>query len=673
MPPLHPLLKRQLKRLGLEVESGAPDAERWRELVQRVSRAYEEHDQERYLLERSQDLASQEMAALYATVRADRDLLDSRVRERTEALALSEGRLSSLLSLSADWIWEQDAELRFSYFSDGIEAATGIAPGWLIGKQRMSSDAFDAPAEAIVAYEACVDGRKAFRDFTYGFTRPDGVRRFIRISGEPVFDDSGSFSGYRGVGRDVTQSTVAEQKVHELARFDSLTGLPNRNMFLGELDRTIARARRHATAFAVFFIDLDRFKNINDTLGHDAGDELLKTMAARLRGAVRESDLVARLGGDEFVVLLEGEADAADLSTIAHKLLAGIGEPITIQGCSFLVTGSIGIGLYPGDGEDAAELLKHADAAMYLAKDKGKNNVQFYTSDLAELAARQFEVESALRFALTRGELLLHFQPKIDIASGRMLGVEALVRWNHPKRGLVPPGDFIPLAEDTGLIVPLSEWALREAAKQARVWQQAFGFAESIAVNLPSRLFERSDLVEHIHQCVTAVSVPHRMIQLEITEDNLMKDLQNVIPSLHRLNEIGVEISIDDFGTGYSSLAYLTTLPISELKVDRSFVRDLGVTPQSSAVVTAIIALARSLGLRVVAEGVETLRQMEVLHRLGCGVMQGFLFSRAVPADDLQRWLESTVLPRKAPWIGRASGSDPGTDAHRAAGGRQYR
>ena len=199
------------------------------------------------------------------------------------------------------------------------------------------------------------------------------------------------------------------------------------------------------------------------------------------------------------------------------------------------------------------------------------------------------------------------------------------------------------------------------------------GFAESIAVNLPSRLFERSDLVEHIHQCVTAVTVPHRMIQLEITEDNLMKDLQNVIPSLHRLNEIGVEISIDDFGTGYSSLAYLTTLPISELKVDRSFVRDLGVTPQSSAVVTAIIALARSLGLRVVAEGVETLRQMEVLHRLGCGVMQGFLFSRAVPADDLQRWLESTVLPRKAPWIGRASGSDPGTDAHRAAGGRQYR
>jgi EAL domain-containing protein (putative c-di-GMP-specific phosphodiesterase class I) len=309
---------------------------------------------------------------------------------------------------------------------------------------------------------------------------------------------------------------------------------------------------------------------------------------------------------------------------------------------------------------------------MYSVKAQGRNNSAVYSPQLAGRGREKLELETALHKAIERDELVLHYQPKIDVRAARMVGAEALMRWQRGGR-LVPPGDFIPLAEDTGLIVPLSEWALREAAKQARAWQQAFGFAESIAVNLPSRLFERSDLVEHIHQCVTAVSVPHRMIQLEITEDNLMKELQNVIPSLHRLNEIGVEISIDDFGTGYSSLAYLTTLPISELKVDRSFVRDLGITPQSSAVVTAIIALARSLGLRVVAEGVETLRQMEVLHRLGCGVMQGFLFSRAVPADDLQRWLENTVLPRKAPWIGTASGSDPSVDAHRAAGGRQYR
>ena len=237
--------------------------------------------------------------------------------------------------------------------------------------------------------------------------------------------------------------------------------------------------------------------------------------------------------------------------------------------------------------------------------------------------------------------------------TARMVGAEALMRW---QRGgtLVPPGDFIPLAEETGLIVPLSEWALREAARQAKIWSLSVGFTDSIAVNLPNRMFERSDLVETIHQAVSAFGVPHRAIQLEITETGLMKDLQNVIPSLHRLTEIGVEISIDDFGTGYSSLAYLTTLPISELKIDRSFVRDLGITPQSSAVVTAIIALARSLGLRVIAEGVENLRQMEVLHRLGCTVMQGFLFSKAIPPDELERWLQQTVLPRKAPWIVQA-------------------
>ncbi|MDB6001368.1 MAG: histidine kinase [Rhizobacter sp.] len=235
-----------------------------------------------------------------------------------------------------------------------------------------------------------------------------------------------------------------------------------------------------------------------------------------------------------------------------------------------------------------------------------------------------------------------------------MVGAEALMRWQR-NGVLVPPADFIPLAEETGLIVPLSEWAIREAARQARVWQDNFGFSDSIAVNLPNRLFERTDLVEHIHDAVTFYGVPHRSIELEITETGLMKDLQNVIPSLHRLNEIGVEISIDDFGTGYSSLAYLTTLPISELKIDRSFVRDLGLTPQSSAVVTAIIALARSLGLRVIAEGVETLRQMEVLHRLGCSIMQGFLFSKPLPPDELELWLKNTVLPRKAPWIGKAS------------------
>jgi EAL domain-containing protein (putative c-di-GMP-specific phosphodiesterase class I) len=291
-----------------------------------------------------------------------------------------------------------------------------------------------------------------------------------------------------------------------------------------------------------------------------------------------------------------------------------------------------------------------------------------YRPQLAGKGREKLELESALHKAIERNELVLHYQPKIDVRAARMVGAEALMRWQR-NGVLVPPGEFIPLAEETGLIIPLSEWAIREAARQVRVWQDSFGFTDSIAVNLPNRLFERTDLVEHIHQAVTAYGVPHHSIELEITETGLMKDLQNVIPSLHRLNEIGVEISIDDFGTGYSSLAYLTTLPISELKIDRSFVRDLGLTPQSSAVVTAIIALARSLGLRVIAEGVENLRQMEVLHRLGCGVMQGFLFSKPQLPEDIETWLQQTVLPKKAPWIGKAGDNDV-SEALRAAEGR---
>jgi len=632
---LQSLLKRQLKRVGLDPEAGAPDAQRWRELLQRVSRAYEEHDQERYLLERSQELASQEMAALYATVRADRDLLDRRVRERTEALHLSEGRLSSLLSLSADWIWEQDADLRFTYFSEGIEAATGIAPSLLIGKRRMSTSAIDAPAEAVAAYEACIDERRPFRDFTYGFTRPDRVRRYIRISGEPVFDDGGNFAGYRGVGRDVTQATIAEHKVHELARYDSLTGLPNRNMFLGELDRTIARARRNAASFAVCFIDLDRFKNVNDTLGHDAGDVLLRTMATRLRGSVRDSDLVARLGGDEFVVLLEGDPSAADLEMIGNKLLAAIGEPLTIQGSVFLVTGSIGIGLYPGDGADAATLLKHADAAMYLAKDKGKNNVQFYTSELADMAARQFEVEAALRLALPRGELLLHFQPKIDIASGRLVGVEALVRWLHPTRGLVLPGDFIPLAEERGLIVAIGRWVIQAACRQLRDWRLAGLKAPRVAVNLSARQFASDNLVEDLLDALALYGVAPSALEVELTESVLMADPERANEVLQQLHAIGVRIAIDDFGTGYSSLSYLKRFPAQTVKIDRSFIRGLPSDRDDTAITQAVIAMAHSLGLGVVAEGVETPEQLELLRRLGCDEAQGYLLGRPMPASDL--------------------------------------
>jgi predicted signal transduction protein with EAL and GGDEF domain/CheY-like chemotaxis protein len=500
----------------------------------------------------------------------------------------------------------------------------------------------------------------------------DGRQRIIHIEAEPEFNEHGQGAGYSGIVQDVTDRRVAEDKIRQLANFDSLTGLPNRRQLIWRAERALEQARRMQHQFALLLIDLDRFKIINDTLGHGAGDELLVEVGRRLRACVRHSDqvvdgaletagarahrsleAVGRLGGDEFVALLPEVSEDADADRVAMRVLESLREPIFVSGQECFVTASVGVAIYPRDGGTVVDLLRNSDVAMYTAKAQGKNSSVIYSPQLAGRGREKLELETALHKAIEREELVLHYQPKIDVRGARMVGVEGLMRWQRGGK-LVPPAEFIPLAEETGIIVPLSEWTLREAAKQARQWQESFGFADSIAVNLPSRLFERSDLVEHIHQCVSSVNVPHRMIQLEITEDNLMKDLQNVIPSLHRLNEIGVEISIDDFGTGYSSLAYLTTLPISELKIDRSFVRDLGITPQCSAVVTAIIALARSLGLRVVAEGVETLRQMEVLHRLGCGVMQGFLFSRAVPAGDLQAWLEQTVLPRRAPWIAAA-------------------
>ena len=548
----------------------------------------------------------------------------------------------------------------------------GKAPGERVGVRNLLRMVGAGQRRGLMRMLREVVAHHAVLATDVSMTLADGRARVVHVEAEAEFEH-GRGIGYTGVFQDVTDRRVAEDRIRHLANFDALTGLPNRRQLIWRTERALEHARRLGHNAALLLVDLDRFKNVNDTLGHAAGDELLMEVARRLRGCVRHSEhvmehaleaagarshrtleAVGRLGGDEFVALLPEVSDDADAERVADRILEAMRESIHVAGQECFVTASVGIAIFPRDGLNLADLMRNSDVAMYSAKTAGRNSSAVYSPQLAGRGREKIELESHLHKAIERDELVLHYQPKVDVRAARMVGAEALMRWQRAGV-LVPPGDFIPLAEETGLIVPLSEWAVRQAARQVKAWQLSFGFSDSIAVNLPSRLFERSDLVEKIHEAVTAYGVPHRSILLEITENNLMKDLHNVSLSLHRLNEIGVEISIDDFGTGYSSLASLTTLPISELKIDRSFVRDLGITPQSSAVVSAIIALARSLGLRVIAEGVENLRQMDVLHRLGCGLMQGFLFAKALPPDELEAWLQQTVLPRKAPWIGTAS------------------
>ncbi len=518
---------------------------------------------------------------------------------------------------------------------------------------------------------------------------PDGRQRIVHLEVEPeyAFEDGSPRRGFSGVVQDVTDRRQAEDRIRQLAHFDALTALPNRRQLIWRTDRAIEAARRLGHQVALLLIDLDRFKNVNDTLGHAAGDELLVEVSRRLRSCVRHSEqviegalegggtrghrsleAVGRLGGDEFVALLPEVQGHGDAERVAQRMLEALREPVYVGGQDCFVTASVGIALFPRDGANVADMMRNADMAMYTVKEQGRNASAQFSPQLAAQGRARLALESALHKAIERHELVLYYQPKVDVRQARMVGVEALMRWRRDGK-LVPPNEFIPVAEESGLIVPMSDWALGEAARQAQVWAQDFEFAEAIAVNLPNRLFERADLVEHIHQCVSAHGVPHRSLQLEITETGLMKDLESVIPTLQRLNEAGVKISIDDFGTGYSSLSYLTSLPLSELKIDRSFVKDLGSSPQSSAVVTAILALARSLGLRVVAEGVETIRQMEVLHRLGCRVMQGFLFAKPMPPDEIPTWVATTVLPRQAEWIA-SSTLERGGDAARPMAAR---
>ena len=477
--------------------------------------------------------------------------------------------------------------------------------------------------------------------------RDDGVEAAIEDSAAPIHDRHGKVTGAVMVFHDVSTTRALSLNLAHQAQHDSLTDLPNRSLLDDRLTHALVGARRHNSKLAVLYLDLDRFKNVNDSLGHDIGDRLLQIVAQRLLGCVRGSDTVSRLGGDEFVILLSEVTAGEDAAVSAEKVLRAVGAPVNIGGLHLHASASIGIAIYPEDGKDTEALLKHADFAMYHAKDCGRGNFQFFSDDMNARAQARQSTEDGLRLALERNELTLHYQPIVDLWSGTPTGVEALLRWRHPHRGLIFPHEFVPIAEECGLILPIGRWVMHEACRQLRVWQDAGMSPVRVAVNVSAVELRHKDFVESVRQCLANTGLAAEYLELELTETFLLQDSASTTLVLNSLKKLGVQLALDDFGTGYSSLSHLRGFPIDTLKIDRAFVSELDTNPNDASIVRAVIGLGQSLNIRVVAEGVETAAQLERLQDQQCPEGQGYYFSRPVIADELPRLLLAT--PRGFP------------------------
>ena len=480
--------------------------------------------------------------------------------------------------------------------------------------------------------------------------RKDGstfpVEVFVQpLIGEPA--EKGAFKFVVAVARDVTSNKQAELELHRLAYYDSLTGLPNRMLFNDRLRQALADAKRRGTTVAMMLMDLDRFKVINDTLGHEAGDQLLREVAGRLKQGMREGDTVARLGGDEFALVFADIPDVKNVAHLAENALLRLNAPIEINGREIFATGSLGIALYPSDTEDMYALMKYADSAMYHAKEGGRSNYQFYSQKMTASAQARLRLETDLRRALERGEFYLNYQPQVGVSSGRITGVEALIRWRDAQGAFISPAEFIPLAEETGLIVPIGQWVLETAVQQLKVWHNA-GYTDlTMSVNVATRQFRDPRFLSIVAQTIAATGIPAQTLELEITEGVLLENSEETRDIMHQLRAMGLHLAIDDFGTGYSSLSYLKRFPIDRVKIDQSFVRDISIDGDDLAIVRAIIALARALKLNVVAEGVETREQLALLRAEGCDDYQGYFFARPMAAEDIAEWLAGNNLPKK--------------------------
>ncbi len=555
-----------------------------------------------------------------------------------EALRESEERYRDLFENTSDLIQSVAMDGSFLYVNRAWRETLGYSE-----EETLSLNMFD-----IIHPDSRDHCITMFQRVTAGESLNRVEAEFVTKQGRSIWVEGSAFARFqdgkpvatRGIFRDVTEHKQAEETVRHLAYHDALTDLPNRALFRDRLNLAIAQAKRSKQMVAVMLLDLDRFKMINDTAGHKQGDRLLQTVGNQLKGLVREGDTVARAGGDEFILLLPAVTGVEHAASIADRIVQSFRGVRIVAGHEFHITTSIGITIFPTDGDDAETLLRNADIAMYRAKEEGRDNSQIYSADMKAKIAERVVLESDLRHALEREEFIVYYQPQVDIRTGQIVGVEALVRWDHPDRGLVSPIEFIPVAEETGLIVELGEWVLRTACAQNKAWQEAGIPGMRIAVNVSSHQFQRRDLVQTVMQVLNETDLDPSSLEVEITESTAIQDVDHTIAVLRSLRDMGVRVAIDDFGVGHSALSYLKRFPVDVVKIDQSFVRDITIDPDDAAIVTTIITIAHDLKLSVIAEGVETEEQLAFLEKRGCDEMQGFLFSKPLPPAHLEKLLK---------------------------------
>ncbi|OWV80689.1 diguanylate cyclase [Rhizobium sp. R635] len=576
-----------------------------------------------------------------------RDITERKQAE--DAINSVRTQLLSVLQTMPDMIWLKDMDGVYLLCNHTFERLTGLAEADVVGKTDF--ELFDIERARFFRESdkaAIKAGECILSDEEWVVSQDNGQSILLETRKVPVMDAAGEVVGVLGVARDVTELNASRQKIHQMAFYDPLTSLPNRSLFNDRLRQMITSAGSRGQRAGVMLIDIDHFKVVNDTMGHPVGDQLLCQAAARLNASVRDYDTVARLGGDEFAILLPDLRQGDDLGRIASGILEKFKDGFLLDGKEVFISCSVGIALYPGDSADANDLVKYADSAMYLAKRSGRNNFRFYSKDLTANAEERMRLESELRRAIEREELELHYQPKVLLDSGAMVGSEALLRWRHAEMGMIPPDRFIPVAEDTGLIVELGRWVLREACQTAVELNAESQAPHKVAVNLSAKQFQSAGLVKSIADILGETGCRAEWIEIEITESLLLDQKDETLQTLSELRSMGFSIAIDDFGTGYSALNYLARFPIDTLKIDRSFINSAD--RRNEELVKAILSIARCLGQNVVAEGVETAEQAAFLAANGCGSAQGFLYSRAVPKADI------IALRQRSP----AGGSHPG-------------